>query len=113
MDTAPSGLFTDSKSVRHGTANGHAKHLNENTPPCEPCRIAKSQYDQRQLDIPENVTRNRIGAKAQSLAFRELRTAHEEEYRVLYQKNRDALLDEAGLKRRSRQNFKTVTGKSW
>lgn len=104
-DPTPGAAFQGSRT-HHGTPSGHAKHLKEGTEPCDICRQAKAAYDYRRMSAPEEVQRNRINAKAQNLALKELKDEHYEEYRALYNARYDELLDEAGLKRRTRPHKK-------
>lgn len=101
----PGETFYGSKT-RHGTTSGYSKHGLMGEDACEMCRIAQVQYNARRLASPEGVLRNRLRAKAQSAALRDLRKKHEEEYRVLYAMHRDALLDQAALEQRQTQPFK-------
>lgn len=69
---------------RCGTASGATRHSKAGEPPCDACRAAKAAYDKRWLSTPEATQRNRLHAKAQSIANRALEDAHPEEYRAAY-----------------------------
>lgn len=79
---------------RHGTTAGWGRHINADEPPCDACRAAKSEYDKRRLSSPEKAIRNRLHAKAQALAERDLRRLHPEDYRRFYLLHKEALLGE-------------------
>lgn len=79
---------------RHGTTSGAARHAAAGELPCDACRAAKAEYDRRWRSSDEKTRKNRLHAKAQSLAERDLRQAHYEEYRAYYVAHRDRLLRE-------------------
>lgn len=79
---------------RHGTLSGARRHSERGEPPCDACRAAKAEYDKRNLAIPENTRRNRLHAKAQSRALRDLKRAHEDEYRASYLAHKASLVAE-------------------
>lgn len=113
MLPAVAGERFDGSQTRHGTTAGHKKHLTDGSDPCEMCRIAKSQYDRNRLDVPENVQRNRLHAKAQAQALQMLRRRHEDEYRELYTAQKQELFKEAGIEVKSHQSFKRVNQTTW
>jgi hypothetical protein len=71
--------------TRHGTTAGTARHKWLGEEPCEACRRAKAEYDERWRAAPKRRRDSRRAAKAQHLALKDLRTSHVEEYARLYQ----------------------------
>lgn len=69
---------------RHGTLSGARRHSAAGEPPCEACRAAKAEYDKRYKSADDKKRRNRLHAKAQSLALADLRRRYLDEYRDLY-----------------------------
>lgn len=94
------GLARRDGDSRCGTASGYARHQNRDEDPCAICTIAKADYDADWRAQPENVLRNRLAAKAQALALREVKDAHLDDYRAAYARHKDQLFAEAGIARR-------------
>lgn len=80
--------------VHHGTAAGATWHGRQGEDPCDACRAAKAEYDQRQRATPETTRRSRLHARAQAQALRVLKDAHPDEYRQLYLAFKENLLRE-------------------
>ena len=79
---------------RHGTPAGARRHSEAGEPPCEACRAAKSEYDRRYRAANDKKRMNRLHAKAQNRAERDLRRAHLDEYRALYLEHKRQLIAE-------------------
>lgn len=94
------GLARRDSDSRCGTASGFTRHQNRGEEPCALCTIAKADYDADWRAQPENVLRNRLAAKAQALALREIKDAHLDDYREAYARHKDRLFAEASIERR-------------
>lgn len=70
--------------ARCGTTSGWSKHQDLGEKPCEACRKAKSEYDARRRNQPEQLLRSRIRAKAQFIAYQTLQHKYPKEYRDAY-----------------------------
>ena len=81
-------------TVRHGTISGHTMHHARGERPCDACTRAKSEYDARRRSAPERKRQNRMLARAQGRALRDLRQRHGEEYALLYAQHKQALAEE-------------------
>lgn len=79
---------------RHGTASGARRHSLAGELPCDACRAAKAEYDKRQRSTPEHTRRNRLHAKAQARALRDLRRRYLDEYKELYLDHKRKLIAE-------------------
>lgn len=101
---APDALVTGSPDearfgvtgARHGTLTGHARHLARGEEPCEACRAAKAEYDERWRGSPRRARLGRLNARAQARAYGELSRRHKAEYDELYAAHRAELLAESG-----------------
>lgn len=81
-------------SVRHGTQSGWRLHFTLKERPCDPCYNAKATYDRERKTKTYFVMMNRLSARAQSMAYTQMRHNHPEEYKDLYTANRQRLLIE-------------------
>lgn len=81
---------------RHGTAAGWTLHKQLDEDPCDACYRAKQEYDKRYKSAPEATRRARLHAKAQRKAEREIVARFPEEYRELYLKYKQQLIEEDG-----------------
>lgn len=70
--------------VRHGTPQGHDKHIRDGERPCDACATARREYDQRRRDAPAYVLKSRAHSRAQSRTQTVLKRRHSEEYLELY-----------------------------
>ncbi len=84
-------------TTRHGTQSGWRLHQRRGEEPCYPCWLAKSEYDKRRKDVPEERLRNRRHASAQQRALKRLKDAHPEEYRQYYAEEKVRVDEEAEL----------------
>lgn len=71
--------------ARCGTTSGWSKHQDAGEKPCEACTRAKSEYDARRRDQPEQKRKSRIRAKAQFRAYQTLQHRYPKEYREAYE----------------------------
>lgn len=82
--------------ARHGTVTGHSRHLTRCEEPCEACRAAKAEYDERWRGTTRRARLGRLNARAQARAYGELARRHKAEYDELYAAHRAELLAESG-----------------
>jgi len=61
------------------------------------CAAAKAAYDQRWRSAPEQAQKNRLTARAQSVALSELKDRYPDEYRELYLAAKERRFAENGL----------------
>jgi hypothetical protein len=85
--------FADSR-VRHGTQSGWRLHQDRGERPCDPCYFAKQAYDQRRKEVPQERIRNRLHARAQTIANQRLKELYPDLYRVFYLEAKARLLVE-------------------
>lgn len=91
------GPAFEGRTVRHGTPSGHRQHQLDGTEPCNACRMAKAHYDWRWRQSGNATKKNRLRAKAQSIAATRLRNAHQSEYDELYAEEVARLFKGSGL----------------
>mgnify|MGYP001573058000 CR=1 FL=1 len=72
--------------ARCGTVSGWGRHRDNGEKPCDACARAKSDYDARRREIPEQQLKSRIRAKAQFRAYQTLMRRYPEEYRWAYER---------------------------
>lgn len=65
--------------------------------PCEPCTLAKRDYDSDWRSQPEPKLRNRLSAKAQMAAHKALSHKYKAEYDALYAAEKARLFAEHGM----------------
>ncbi|MGH7791414.1 MAG: hypothetical protein ACREOB_03780 [Thermodesulfobacteriota bacterium] len=82
-------------TTRHGTPSGFRRHQTLGERPCDPCFYAKQTYDKRRKSLPEFIIKDRLNAKAQSLALKELKNNHYNEYKDYYDRCKAQLTKEA------------------
>lgn len=87
---------------RHGTLSGARRHVEAGEEPCDACRAAKAEYDERYRSGTDQQTRNRLHAQAQSRARTALAKRYPEEYRSLYAAFKAELFEADGLSSRAR-----------
>jgi hypothetical protein len=88
--------FSNSR-VRHGTYSGWNKHQTRGEPPCDACYRAKADYDHRRRETSDVKLRQRVLARAQHRAVKELAHRHPDEYRQLYLRFKAELLEAEGI----------------
>lgn len=96
VEDPPLGANFPGSKTRHGTTSGFTKHQYRGEEPCEPCRQAKAAYDYRRLSGRRSANKNRMFAKAQKNALRRLKNAHPQEYKALYEEEKDILQNGGG-----------------
>jgi hypothetical protein len=70
--------------TRHGTPSGFRRHQVVGEIPCDSCKRAKREYDQRRLSAPEKARKNRLKARAQARAENDMRRLYPDVWAVLY-----------------------------
>lgn len=75
--------ITDPDDPRHGTPAGHSAHVRAGSPPCEPCRDARSAYVREFRARPDAAPRVRRGNRARSRALWRLARMYPDDYRRL------------------------------
>ncbi|MGH7791784.1 MAG: hypothetical protein ACREOB_05665 [Thermodesulfobacteriota bacterium] len=87
--------MTEWGTARHGTTSGFRRHQTLEERPCDPCFYAKQAYDGKRRALPRRIIKDRLASLAQSLALKELKNNHYNEYRDYYEKHKVQLTKEA------------------
>ncbi len=89
--------FPDDSNVKHGTPSGWSLHQKLEQDPCDACYRAKAEYDKRTREATPRVIKNRLDARAQNAASKEIRRRYAGEYNALYRIHKRRLYKEAGV----------------